>query len=152
MFPRILVAVDGSPASDFALREATALAKVGSSRLRIVHAVDLAVLEVDGLSQLAAFEASVRAAGQAVLARAVARARRAGVDAESKLLEIARYDDHVAGAIVEEAQRWRASLIVVGTHGRRGFKRALMGSVAESVARSAHTRVLLIRSKSTSTA
>lgn len=47
--------------------------------------------------------------------------------------------------IVEKAQELHAELIVMGTHGRRGLKRALMGSVAESVARTAHCSVLVVR-------
>ena len=47
--------------------------------------------------------------------------------------------------ITDEAKRLHADLIVMGTHGRRGLTRALMGSVAESVARTAHCSVLVVR-------
>ena len=53
-------------------------------------------------------------------------------------------DGGVGPTIVREAQRWTAGLIVVGTHGRDGIKRLLLGSVAEAVARAAEVPVLLV--------
>ncbi|MBX7186389.1 MAG: universal stress protein [Vicinamibacteria bacterium] len=47
--------------------------------------------------------------------------------------------------ITEEAKKLHAELIVMGTHGRRGITRALIGSVAESVVRTAHCSVLVVR-------
>jgi nucleotide-binding universal stress UspA family protein len=49
-------------------------------------------------------------------------------------------------AILEEARTWDADLIVVGSHGRRGFKRFLLGSVSEAVAMNAHCSVVVVRS------
>ena len=147
MFPRILIAVDGSDTSERALREAIVLAKEGASRLRIVHALDLVIGEIETPYELSEYEASLRAAGEKILKRAAQRANKAGVNAETSLLEVLQYGDRVADEIVREAEKWRASLIVIGTHGRRGFKRALMGSVAEGVVRIAGTPVLLIRGK-----
>ena len=53
--------------------------------------------------------------------------------------------ERIASVIVEEAKRWPADLIVIGTHGRSGFSRILFGSVAEGVVRTAHVPVLLVR-------
>ena len=47
--------------------------------------------------------------------------------------------------ILEEARKWDADLIVVGSHGRRGFKRFLLGSVSEAVAMKAHCSVVVVR-------
>jgi nucleotide-binding universal stress UspA family protein len=47
--------------------------------------------------------------------------------------------------ILEEAEKWNADLIVVGSHGRRGFKRFLLGSVSEAVAMNAHCSVVVVR-------
>lgn len=47
--------------------------------------------------------------------------------------------------ILEEAKKWNADLIVVGSHGRRGFKRFLLGSVSEAVAMNAHCSVVVVR-------
>ena len=121
------------------------MAKEGGSRLRIVHAVDLVIGQVETPDEVSEFDAAQRAAGEKILKRAAQRANKAGIDAETKLLEMLQYGDRVADEIVRDAGKWRASLIVIGTHGRRGFRRALMGSVAEGVARIASTPVLLIR-------
>ncbi|MFN2407796.1 MAG: universal stress protein [Pyrinomonadaceae bacterium] len=48
--------------------------------------------------------------------------------------------------ILEDAKKWNADLIVVGSHGRRGFKRFLLGSVSEAVAMNAHCSVVVVRS------
>src|SRR5689334_2155836 len=48
-------------------------------------------------------------------------------------------------AILEHAQNWPADLIVVGSHGRRGFRRLLLGSVSEAVAMNAHCSVAVVR-------
>lgn len=47
--------------------------------------------------------------------------------------------------ILEEARKWNADLIVVGSHGRRGFKRLLLGSVSDAVAMNAHCSVVVVR-------
>ena len=47
--------------------------------------------------------------------------------------------------ILEEAKKWNADLIVVGSHGRRGFKRFLLGSVSEAIAINAHCSVVVVR-------
>ena len=69
--------------------------------------------------------------------------QQAGVAAEVKLMEAG--GERIAGVILEEARRWSAELIVIGTHGRSGFSRVLFGSVAEGMVRMAHIPVLLIR-------
>jgi nucleotide-binding universal stress UspA family protein len=147
---RILVAVDGSPTSDAALVEAARTARERSAALRLVHVVDSPYAYPDVLyGRLAVdFEAVRRLwreTGQAVLDRGVATARQEGVEPETALLES---DGHrPASVIVGEAERWGADLVVVGTHGRRGLERLLMGSVAEGVARLAPVSVLLVRAR-----
>jgi nucleotide-binding universal stress UspA family protein len=47
--------------------------------------------------------------------------------------------------ILEESKKWNADLIVVGSHGRHGFKRFLLGSVSEAVAMNAHCSVVVVR-------
>jgi nucleotide-binding universal stress UspA family protein len=147
MYTKILVAVDGSPASDAALEKAVALSGQTRAALRIVHVVESPYAYPDLLSgeamvDLSGLGQAWRDAGRRVLDRAVAVARKAGVEAEAALLE---GEERVSGLIAEEARRAKADLIVVGTHGRRGLDRLLLGSVAEGVARSASTSVLLVR-------
>jgi len=61
------------------------------------------------------------------------------------LLVIDQFDKRVSDAIEQEAESWHADLIVIGTHGRRGFRRLLLGSVAENLIRTSTKPVLLIR-------
>jgi nucleotide-binding universal stress UspA family protein len=60
---------------------------------------------------------------------------------------IATFDKHIYDSIAEEAKHWPADLIVIATHGRRGVRRLLLGSVAEGLARVASKPVLLVRSE-----
>ena len=55
------------------------------------------------------------------------------------------YGQRVCEVVAEQAERWKAHLIVIGTHGRRGVRRLLLGSDAEQTVRSAQVPVLLVR-------
>jgi len=151
MYGRILLAVDGSSTSDAALREALALARSTQARLRVVHVIDSPYDYPDVMfghvaGDLEDLRGAWQTAGQAVLDRALAEARTAPVVPEVSLIETA--GRRVSDAIVEEARRWGADLIVTGTHGRRGLDRLLLGSVAEGVARASPVSVLLVRGAS----
>jgi len=89
---------------------------------------------------------ALRAVGQSILDGAVATARQHAVEPESILLETMghRVADHVAS----QAKTWPADLIVMGTHGRRGIRRLLMGSDAELVLRTSAVPVLFVRGQS----
>lgn len=146
MYARILVAVDGSAGSARALAHAIALAKAFSAVLRVLHVVDMGVLALGpelgvDTHRLAAAR---RADGEKVLAAALETARAAGAAAESALVETGSPGQRVPSQIVQEAQAWPADIIVVGTHGRGGAERLLLGSVAEGVARRAGVPVLLV--------
>ena len=83
--------------------------------------------------------------GKAILARAAAEAKTRGVKAKTVLAE--NIAGRVADVIVRQAKKARADLIVIGTHGRRGLTRMVMGSDAELVVRYAPAPVLLVRGK-----
>jgi nucleotide-binding universal stress UspA family protein len=151
MYRRILVAVDGSRTSDAALREALELARHAHARLRIVHVIDSPYDYPDVMFGHVAgdFEDLQHAwqkAGQAMLDQALAVAREVPFEAEGELIETA--GRRLPDAIVDEARRWGADLIVVGTHGRRGLDRLLLGSVAEGISRTSPVSVLLVRGPS----
>jgi len=80
--------------------------------------------------------------GRKTLARIERRVRSAGVRPE--ILMVENVGGRVADEIVWQAKRWKADLIVIGTHGRRGLQRALLGSDAELVARYSPVPVLLV--------
>ena len=144
MYRHILVPVDGSVTSERALQEALGLAREQGAQLELVHVMeDILFLENEAYINYAEVRRSVRTGGEKILAQAQSAAEQAGVTAEQKLLEAG--GERIASVIVEEARRWPADLIVIGTHGRSGFSRILFGSVAEGVVRTAHIPVLLVR-------
>lgn len=145
MYKRILVAIDGSDTSKRALREALQLAKDGKSALRVLHVLDLVTFSTDTPSGFAAYEEALRVGGEQMLSDASDMAEKAGVACETKLLEMEEHGRRIAEEIAEDAAAWRAELIVIGTHGRRGMNRLLLGSVAESLVRIAPAPVLLVR-------
>lgn len=146
MYQRILIAVDGSDLSDRALREAVALAQSQNAALRIVHVADEVTLNWEGgYADMSEILESFRESGRRVLERAQNLVREAGMEAEARLLEIQTFGHRISDLIVAEAEAWPADLIVVGTHGRRGLRDALLGSVADGVARRAGVPVLLVR-------
>jgi len=149
MFKRILAAVDGSPASNAGLRSAVELAADQRATLLLLHVVD-------DTTVTAGFEGgftipnyidtlydALRSSGRKVLARAEAAAKAAGVECKPVLVESRAAT--VAHVVVGQAKSLKADLIVLGTHGRRGLRRVLMGSDAEAVVREANVPVLLVR-------
>ena len=145
MYKRILVAVDGSDTSDLALREAIKLAKDQKAVLRLVHVVDVTVAYMVVEYSITGLDKAFREAGEKILATRATTVREAGVDSDSKLIVIEKIGQHIYDMIENEAKKWPADLIVVGTHGRRGFRHLMLGSVAEGVIRVATKPVLLIR-------
>ncbi|GCB02297.1 universal stress protein UspA and related nucleotide-binding proteins [Sulfuriferula multivorans] len=146
MYERILVAVDGSSTSDKALEEAIKLALVHKATLRLVHVVDTAMMDVDNGGLVSVHEVwdALRQGGKTLLKKSEAHVQEADVSVDTVLLETLGVT-RVATEIVKAAKEWPADLIVLGTHGRRGFVHLLLGSVAEDVVRMATTPVLLIR-------
>lgn len=145
MYKRILIAVDGSAQADRALNEAIVIAAEVHARLRIIHIIDSeSILATHGeraLNPGATIAESVNAANS-ILNAGLERAKGHGVDAETGIHEDLRAP--VSDGIVQDAKEWKADLIVLGTHGRRSFRRFALGGDAEAVARKSPVPVLLI--------
>jgi nucleotide-binding universal stress UspA family protein len=92
----------------------------------------------------------MRRGGERILAEARERVANAGVAVSVVLVEEVAHP--VADLVVAQANEWRADLIVIGSHGRRGFDRAMMGSDAERIVRCAPVPVLVVRDPSESPA
>ena len=146
-YRKILVAVDGSTASNKGLREAIRLVKAERAKLFIVHVVDefQAFAAMDGMAAAPGLDLVpwLREGGKRILAKAVGVALKEKVKPKSILRE--RVGGPAADKIVREARKVRADLIVLGTHGRRGVRRLVLGSDAEQVVRTAPVPVLLVR-------
>ncbi len=152
MYQRILVPVDGSQTSNKALQAAVQMAKESSGCLRIVHLIDASAY-MSGPAGYLSFPSdlpgAMRDAGNKVLEEAANLAKAAGVQAETHLFD--SFDGRLADVVSDAALQWKADLVVVGTHGRRGVGRMLLGSGAEQILRHAPVPVLVIRSDEQST-
>ena len=146
MYSKILVAVDGSDTSRHALQQAIELAKALSATVRMVHIVDMSWLPIgpEIAIDTAVMSAARRGVGENIISVARDTALKVGFEAEAALIETETPIQHVAEAIAREASRWGADLVVLGTHGRRGVQRLLIGSVAEQMARLSPRPVLLV--------
>jgi len=146
MYQRILVPVDGSHTSTLGLQEAIRIAIDQRAKLRIIHVVDELVVaqNFDGYLNTGDLLDTLREAGKKALQNALALARKRDLKPESALFE--SLGGRISEIIVKEAKKWRADLIVMGTHGRRGVTRMVLGSDAEAILRSTPVPVLLVRS------
>jgi len=147
MYQRILVPIDGSTTSGRALQEAIKLA-TDNAQLRLVYVLEeVYLLDTQGYDYIdyAALREAVRQTGERALAQAKEIVQQSQVAVETSLLEPT--GERVSTLINAEAKRWPADLIVIGTHGRAGISRLMLGSVAEGVVREASVPVLLIRAE-----
>lgn len=142
MYKKIFCPIDGSETSDRGLKEAILLAKDQHAHLCFLHVVDLSVLIMYSPIVGGEFD-TLREGGQSLLNKAVAAAQAQGLAAESRLAEI--MTGSPGPTIVEEAEKYGADLIVMGTHGRRGLSRVLLGSDAATVIGQARVPVLLAK-------
>lgn len=148
MFNRILVPVDGSATADCGLAEAIELARglKSAPHLVLLNVVEWppAPSEAGVFYDATALARSLREQGQAVLARARRTCEEAGVSVETEQRDAM---GRVADVIAERAGDRACGLIVMGTHGRRGANRWVMGSDAEIVARRSAVPVMLVRER-----
>jgi nucleotide-binding universal stress UspA family protein len=147
MYKRIVVAIDGSETSTLALNEAVKLAKVMKSTLLLLYVCEEmpVVWNTDGMTPFPIEEVTQAFidAGKQLLQQDRVSVADSGVEVETKLVE--NYNGRIGSVISEEAGKWLADLLVIGTHGRKGINHLLMGSVAEGVMRTANMPVLLVR-------
>ena len=146
VYKKILVPVDGSPTSIAGLSEALRLAKNQKARVRLIHIVDERMIfsATEAGMNIEPVIESLKKGGKRILERAARLAAARGVRAEMDMIENAA--SRVADVLVSRARRWRADLVVMGTHGRRGVSRLVLGSDAELVVRNSPVPVLLVRS------
>ncbi|MBS0421224.1 MAG: universal stress protein [Proteobacteria bacterium] len=143
MYKKVLVPVDGSETAERGLQEAIRLAVDQGARIRIVHVVDEFVM----VSPYAVVTENVIEglciSGKSVLASALETVQRAGVAADTQLIEA--FGTAAGELIVKAANDWAADIIVCGTHGRRGLRRIVLGSDAEYLVRHTPVALLLVR-------
>jgi nucleotide-binding universal stress UspA family protein len=146
MYQRILVPIDGSPTSARGLSEAIAVARLTHASIRLIHVVDELPFTVNAVS-IGSWTGDIfswlRETGEGVLNEGRARVEAAGIPVETVLHDT--FQGRICDLVIDEANAWKAELIVIGTHGRRGPGRLLMGSDAEQILRLAPVPVLLVR-------
>ena len=146
MYQQILVPVDGSDCANRGLSEAMALARLTSARIRLVHVIDEPLVAIGADGAAGATEDLItiaREAAQRVLADATEKVKLAGIPVDDVLLD--SFDGRLCDLVVNAAKAWPAELVVIGTHGRRGVGRLLLGSDAEQILRLSPVPVLLVR-------
>jgi nucleotide-binding universal stress UspA family protein len=146
MYKRILVPIDGSSTAQRGLREAIELARAlkAPAHLVVLHVVEppRQIPEASIGYDVPALTRSLREYGQGVLARAREECEAAGLTAETDQRDA---EGRVADTVAERARARACDLVVMGTHGRRGASRWVLGSDAEIVARHSAVPVLLVR-------
>ncbi|HTU83133.1 MAG TPA: universal stress protein [Candidatus Acidoferrales bacterium] len=146
MFETIVVATDASPASRAAVALALRLAKLDGSSVVFANVVDVAALmPLSGYDAPYPEEAIevVQDESDRLLAQAQAAAGEAGVTSSVRSCQ-----GNAAEELLLVAEREKAGLIVMGTHGRTGLARLFIGSVADAVLRRANVPVLVTREPS----
>ncbi|MGE5185396.1 MAG: universal stress protein [Acidobacteriota bacterium] len=141
-FHRILCPVDFSSGSRAALRTACELASASRATLVIVHVIETRMWVAEAMIELTSPSAASEADRlQSELTEWKAEARKLGVgEVKTELLTSATAWDR----IVDTAREGAFDLIVIGSHGRTGLARAVIGSVAENVVRHASCPVLVV--------
>jgi nucleotide-binding universal stress UspA family protein len=138
---RIVIATDFSPCSESAMRLGVALARRQHAALVLVHAVEPRAADVPLVPiGVTGWERDLAMAAEVRLAHDASEIRQSGLEVERRILVAS-----AESAILEVATEQGAALIVVGTHGRKRNARLFLGSVAESVVRSATCPVLVVR-------
>lgn len=146
MYNKILVGIDGSETSQRAFDEALKLAKLVGGEIRALYVVDSpAVLYGVGFYDPNELKKAFNEEGILLAEDAKARFAAAGITGETRIVDTQTTSEDVVEVLAREASEWPADLIVLGTHGRRGVRRALLGSVAEAFMRIAPAPVLLVR-------
>lgn len=147
-YKRIMVAVDGSETSQAALLEAVELAKELKAVLGIALVMDELPLIYEPELGLVEISQSLVKHGTQVLEDAQKFCAENNIATEILLEKISpKGSKKVSEKLVETTKSWNADLLVIGTHGRRGFNRMFLGSVAEETVRISTIPVLLIRAK-----
>jgi nucleotide-binding universal stress UspA family protein len=146
VYRRILVPVDGSSVSRSGLDEAIGIAKSEGATLRILHVVDRIAFVRDH-NVFTAGADQYRESGRKLMKEIMLSVAKHHVNAEAVTVE--NLSGRASDSIVKEAKKWGADLIIMGTHGRRGMHRLILGSDAELVIRTAPVPVLLVRGPKT---
>ncbi len=146
MYSHIFVAVDDSEPSLLAMEEAIKLAKDQGAKLGMIYVAEMFIPAGEGIPiDFKKHEEEIIEKGKAILKKMLALAHHSNIPVETQIMKVIDSERHIAETIVKEAENWHADLIVLGTHGRSGLSRLLLGSTAEEVIRKTSIPVHLVR-------
>jgi len=143
MFDRILLPTDGSEAVEPAVETAIGLAETHDAALSVLYIVDQPTTVSgtgEGVPGLDSLLDELESEGREVTDEIASRAEERGINATTTVRRGNPHDD-----ILDFATETDADLVVMGTHGRTGIKRALLGSVTEDVVRHSEIPVLTVQ-------
>lgn len=144
MFKHVLVPVDGSTAARQAIGKAVSIAAAFKSAVTIIYVIDpyaFTGVGTDFAYGQAEYLSAATAEADTAITAAKAAFEAAGIAAEGKVVE----GHAVYRGIIDTAQSLGADLIVMGSHGRRGLQKLVLGSVTSQVLSHAHLAVLVVR-------
>ncbi|CAM3660886.1 Universal stress protein [Bordetella sputigena] len=148
MYRHILVAVDGSVTSERALDHAISLARSEHARILAVYIVEYpSSMYSSAFIDVEPFHDAMVEEAQSVLNTAQAKFRDANVNGAVKMVDLGLMSGTIADQLQATAAEAGVDLVVMGTHGRRGFQRLMLGSVAESFVRLSECPVMLVPHK-----
>ncbi|MFM0055315.1 universal stress protein [Paraburkholderia phytofirmans] len=146
MYKRILVAIDGSQAAQRALEEALKIAEAAQATVTAVFVAEHVAQMVDMSTGLLEEQARTTASAEAAMATLEdARALFEQHKVRGLTRTIDAYGEDIASVLCRVADECEADLLVMGTHGRHGIGRLLLGSVAEALLRRTGVPVLMVR-------
>jgi nucleotide-binding universal stress UspA family protein len=145
MFSHILIATDGTELSGKAVEQGIALAKIHGSKIAVVYVTEPWTAAVSGEWAIAfpveEYERAAAANAKTILGQASKAASAAGLTCETVHVK----DQYAAEGIIEEAKKRACDLIIMASHGRRGFARFLLGSQATRVLTQSVVPVLICK-------
>lgn len=148
MFKHILIPVDGSPTAMAAVDKAAGLAKVFGSAVTAVYVIDpypFTGVGADFAYGQDQYLSAATAEANSAIDAARERLAGAGIQAEVRVVE----SHAVWRGILEAAENAGADLVVMGSHGRRGLEKLVLGSVTQSVLSHAKVNTLVVRGETT---
>jgi nucleotide-binding universal stress UspA family protein len=137
---RILLGIDGSQASEVALQALIKMGHAQETEVRIMYVVEIWDVHFHSPEWLSAARREMWAGARGAIAHASKAVENAGFQVTTAIKE-----GDPRSELIDAASEWHADLIMVGSHGRTGLDRLLLGSVSEAVARHARCSVQIVR-------
>lgn len=145
---KIILAVDGSDCSDAAVKSVAARPWPKGTEIKVLSVIELPFVPTTETWALPdSYYAQLEKVQEDKATAAIENAIKTLREGQGMVQEITstKLTGHARDVILDEAEKWGADMIVIGSHGYRGFKRFLLGSVSNAIASHAHCSVEIIR-------